>query len=534
MCMLLKRTIFLVLMTGVSLTLGAHASHSEYDQEAIKLRQAVLDGTLSEEYAVEVWKEDSKTIPAWAQGDSEKVKQYYKAHAEGRLDRMLGYVACRMGVIVHGDVTQNQLEQNLARFDIQKLLVQGPYGDAVLSLEAQQLVYDSLVDMPKVYDMHLHNLGYDEGNYLNPKSAALGIATWMDYFTFMVLRYAAGMTSPEGSTQEARRRLQLYAAHFPKLEGIVLPIHQAFTPDGEVDWKNTGSYLANQAALKTALTFSSDDSELFPAVSVHPFDPKWQEKLISARQKGICLVKWMPPQSIPPDSEAIDRFYILMRELGMVLIAHAGPEHTIPTDKENEQWVDWGNPLRFRKALQMGVNVILAHCGHSDNIPDLDSPERTLIPGYELFLRLAREAREKNKTGEWTGKLYGDLAAVTTHYGPDFIRHLLNCSGESCVRLIYGSDYPFTNLIKPRKDAYEICAQEGLLDQEKVEPLKEIRNWNPLLANYVFTKNLAYVDETGKTFAFPLQTFTGEFSDGELVLIDRELWNQYQNKEDEK
>ena len=465
--------------------------------------------------------------PKWAQGDHEKVRQYYAVHQEGQIDRMLRFIACRLGVIVHGDVDQEQLSLNLKRFDIHKLLIEGPYQNSVLSPEAQQLIYASLHGVDKVFDIHLHNLGYDEGNYLNPKASAFGIAEWMDYFTFLVLRYASGMSSPLGSTHEARQRIHLYAEHFPKLCGFILPIHKAILPDGTVDWNNTGNFLKNRSALMTATNFNHPDSEILPAISVHPFDPKWEEKLLKAHAKGIRLVKWMPPQSIPPDSDLLDEYYEVLKQLDMVLIAHAGPEHAIPTNKTNKQWVDWGNPLRFRKPLQLGVTVILAHCGHKDKIPDLDHPDQPEVPGYELFLRLARETHQKNQTSEWTGKLYGDLAAVTTHYGPDFIAQLLQHANEEGIRLIYGSDYPFTNLIKPKNDAYDLRARAGLLNPEKVKPLKEIRSWNPLLANYVFTKNLELQFPNEEKIGFPECTFTGEFKDAPLKLIDQEMWQAY-------
>lgn len=352
--------------------------------------------------------------PKWAEGDPEKVRQYYRDHQERRLDHALRSIACRLGIIVHGDMDQEQLSLHLKRFDIKKLFAEGPYKNAVLSIAAQQLIYDSLSHMDKVFDIHLHNLGYDEGNYLNPKTAALGVATWMDYFTFAVLRYASGMSSPIGSTHEARKRIHLYAQHFPKLCGIVLPIHKALLQDGKVDWKATGSFLKNRSAWLTATSFESSDSELLPAVSVHLFDLKWQEKLLKAH--------------------------------------------------------------------------------------------------------VAREAHQKNQTGEWTGKLFGDLAAVTTHYGPEFIQELLLHAYEEGIRLIYGSDYPYTNLIKPRNDAYEVCAKFGLLDSAIVKPLKEIRAWNPLLANFVFTRNLEYIDATGEKIRFPESTFTGIFMDAELNL----------------
>ncbi len=212
--------------------------------------------------------------PKWGQSNAEKISEYYAVHSECRFDRFLRFLACRLGLIVHGNVNQEQLALDLKRFDIKKLLLEGPYENAVLSFLAQQLIYESLQQIEKVIDTHLHNLGYDEGNYLNPKAAALGIAEWSDYFKFAVIRYAAGMSSTIGSTHEARKRIHLYAEHFPKLCGWILPIHKAILADGTSDWNNTGNFLKNQSALKTAASFNHQASTLLPAISVHPFDRK--------------------------------------------------------------------------------------------------------------------------------------------------------------------------------------------------------------------------------------------------------------------
>lgn len=459
--------------------------------------------------------------PKWSGGDFSKVDEYYNHHKETKLDSLLRFAATHiLGVIIHGNINQEELGKKLNRFDIRKLLNEGPYDQAILSYEAQKLIYDSLQDVSRVYDVHLHNLGYDEGNYLNPAASVRGLSSWIDYFTFMVLRYASGTSDPIGSTQEARKRIHLYVNHFPKLTAFILPIQKAISSDGQVNWEKTGNFLKNYSALVTANSFIGQDSTIVSAVSVHPFDDRWREKLQKAHFQGIRLVKWMPPQSIPPDVEQLNDYYREMKRLGMTLIAHSGPEHTIPTNDSNKEWEDWGNPLRFRKALQLGVDVILAHCGHKHNIPDLDQPDHPLVSGQELFFRIAREAHQKNHTGEWTGKVYGDLAAVTTHYGVDFIKGLLLHANEDGIRYIYGSDYPHTNLIQPKKDAYDLCSRAGLLEPYKVKPLKEIREWNPLLANYVFTRNLEMKGPFGEILKFPISTFTGEFKDGELFIPD--------------
>lgn len=418
--------------------------------------------------------------------------KYYRAHQERYLDQLVQMIASKLGVIIHGDINQKQLEKQLNKFNIQRLMTQGPYKNSVLSIEAQKLILKSYKGLDRVVDIHLHNLGYDEGNYVNPKTSALGVAKWKDYFTFAVLRYASGIASPRGSTEEARKRIHLYAQHFPKFQGHILPIHAAYDP--EISWEKTGNYLSNESAEWTAESFKSDQASLVAAISLHPLDPDWEQKMEVAYAKGIRLIKWMPPQSIDP--MAYDTFYDKMKSLGMVLIAHAGPEHAIPS---SGPWEDWGNPLRFRKALDHGVTVIMAHCGHRDLIPDLDKAEKPLVQGYKLYFRIAKE---------YPDQVYGDLAAVTAHYGPKFVKDLLKQVGQPGIQFIYGSDYPYTNLVAPGKDAYELFAKHELLNPKWVQPLKEIRQWNPLLANFVFTRLISYVNEDGEVIRFPDNSFS--------------------------
>lgn len=462
--------------------------------------------------------------PKWEQGGID-LQEYYRHHQETELERLIGWVTCHKGVLIHGDLTQEQLAEKLNSFDIRKLLEQGPTEHPLLSFKAQQLVYETL-QLPVCLDIHFHNHGHDEGNFLNPEISTIE-KSQRGYFNFLALKYVSGIADPIGSTHEARRRIHLYAEHFPKLSGVVLPMHKAFLEDGSKSWKLSGNFLKNRSALLTAKTFDCPDSNLFYGPAIHPFDPNWESKLRQAHERGLRLIKWVPPQGIPPDSDLVNNFYKVLKELDMVLIAHAGPKQSIPMDETSRKWQDWGNPLRFRKPLQMGVKVILAHCGHKNKMIDHDHPEKIGVPGYQLFLRLAREAHQKNQEGEWTGKLYGDLAAAT-HYGPEYMSTLIKHANEEGVRLFYGSDYPYTHLvIRPKRDPYYTFAKAGLLDQAAVEPLKELRALNPLIANYVFIRNLCLSLPNGEKLKFPDSTFTGQFPDGELQFIDKTLWDQF-------
>ena len=48
-----------------------------------------------------------------------------------------------------------------------------------------------------------------------------------------------------------------------------------------------------------------------------------------------------------------------------------------------------------------------------------------------------------------------------------------------------------------------------------------------MLANFVFTKNLELQIEDGSAVKFPDSTFTGEFEDGEIVLVQKDQWEQF-------
>ncbi len=109
----------------------------------------------------------------------------------------------------------------------------------------------------KIIDIHLHNLGYDEGNFQHPRTSSQKEATTQNYFTFMSLRYAAGMSTVMGATHEARKRLHIYAAHFPNSEACSCQSINSILPNGEIDWETTGTFLKNHSALLTSLCFDN-------------------------------------------------------------------------------------------------------------------------------------------------------------------------------------------------------------------------------------------------------------------------------------
>lgn len=114
------------------------------------------------------------------------------------------------------------------------------------------------------------------------------------------------------------------------------------------------------------------------------------------------MVKWMPVNMGMDASHPLcEPFYQKMKEHNMVLLTHVGKEDNVPVTK----FQPLNNPLLFRKPLDMGVKVIMAHCASAGTNPDLDNdgcPEQN----HKLFFRLMDEKK-------YEGFLFGDISAIT-------------------------------------------------------------------------------------------------------------------------
>jgi len=99
---------------------------------------------------------------------------------------------------------------------------------------------------------------------------------------------------------------------------------------------------------------------------------------------GCCLIGRLGGAFSRRPSEAEDGLSPAARELGLVLLSHAGEEQAV----EAEEHQELGNPLRLRRALDRGVRVIVAHCASLGEGKDLDDPEGASADSFDLFLRL--------------------------------------------------------------------------------------------------------------------------------------------------
>jgi mannonate dehydratase len=220
------------------------------------------------------------------------------------------------------------------------------------------------------------------------------------------------------------------------------------------------------------------------AASVHPYAKDALPRLDWAAANGARAVKWLPSaQGIDPASSRCDAFYRHLATLGLPLISHAGDERAVRGHDEA-----LGNPLRLRRPLDAGVRVVVAHCASLGAGRDLDrGATGPLVANFALFARLMDSPAHH-------GRVFGDISAVTQGNRVETLAQLI-LRGDWHPRLLNGSDYPLPGilpLVSP-----DLIAERGLLAPEAVPVLREIREYNALLFDFVLKRS---VEAGGKRF----------------------------------
>jgi mannonate dehydratase len=259
-----------------------------------------------------------------------------------------------------------------------------------------------------------------------------------------------------------------------------------------------GNRVPEASAFYTPNTYAAELARKHPdrfewIASIHPYRGDAIAALQTAAAQGARAVKWLPPaQGMDPASPQCDPFYEAAAELNIPILVHAGAEAAVHGGNTE----DFGNPLRLRRPLEHGVRVIVAHCASLGSGPDLDSgPEGASVPSFELFSRMMDEAR-------YEGLLYGEISAVTQINRVNNALEALLRRDDWHPRLLNGSDYPLPGIL-PLFSLRQL-ERSGYIRADEAETLSAIRNYNPLLFDFVLKRTLR-VD--GKSFGpEPFQT----------------------------
>lgn len=292
----------------------------------------------------------------------------------------------------------------------------------------------------KIIDIHIHVGGPggakdDEGS---------GCA-WSEDFeateAFVAFLLSSG-TSYEKLTQSHIRKKVLKTLARSKVDlGVLLAldaVHDANgDPHGVGDAPAVRSHLVTPNRYIARLRAENPARVLF-GCSIHPYrkPDDLRRELEECRAAGAVLCKWIPSaQMIDPSHEKCRLLYDLLRDNGIPLLMHTGPEPSVPSSYREDP--SFGDPFRYndpsylRFPLERGVTVIAAHCA----VPYYG----VFDPRYKHYLdslaAMFREAAVRN----WP--LYADVSALCSVFiSGAIITRIQNELPRD--RLLLGSDYP--------------------------------------------------------------------------------------------
>lgn len=213
------------------------------------------------------------------------------------------------------------------------------------------------------------------------------------------------------------------------------------------------------------LELQRNRSKVLFGASVHPYDPKFEDRVRDCVAKGAVLLKWLPSaQQIDladPRVKTAVEFLATAKDGGrpLPLLLHVGPEYAIPTTDPRTTsydfltWSSWdavANLLRGKKkwavpkesaikanldaAVRAGAVIIFAHAG----LPYF-APRWLKFSEHSDFATVARCVRDSHEGKLGSGRCYADVSAVVTPFRKTYFKDLKELPAE---RLLFGGDYP--------------------------------------------------------------------------------------------
>lgn len=360
-----------------------------------------------------------------------------------------------------------ELEKNIS--DGAKRLIKNAYAD---------------VDPKNLRDHHVHLVGIDKkvGTQVNPK-----MLSWFHPFhriKTQIYLSAAGVDDIKNANAEYIDRLvRLIKSNKNHGKFHILAFDHHYNSDGTINNAKSEFYVSNDYMFGV---YEKYPDIFTPVISIHPYRKDAVQELEKWAKKGVRWIKWLPnAQGINASDPRIDEYYKMMKKHDMILLTHVGEEQAVEAEEDQKL----GNPLLFRRPLDMGVKVVMAHCASLGKDEDLDNGNKK-VPSFELFMRLMNEKKYEDL-------LYGEISATTQFNRlPTPILTLLE-NPNLHKRLVNGSDYPLPaiNVIIQTKS----LVKYGMITKQERKYLNEIYQYNPLLFDYVLKRTIRH-PKTGAKF----------------------------------
>jgi mannonate dehydratase len=330
------------------------------------------------------------------------------------------------------------------------------------------------IDPAKVWDVHAHLVGVgdsDSGAWANPKMDSL----WnpLQYIQKIFYMNAGCVHDAPGQIDASFvARLENLMDGFPAGAQILLfAFDWAHDEQGRPQREASAFHVPNAYAARVA---RAHPTRMQWAASIHPYRKDALAALEDAAANGARAMKWLPAaMGIDPGSPRCDAFYRLLAKHDLPLITHAGHEAAVAGTARQ----DYGNPLKMRRALDLGVRVVVAHCAsHGD---DLDQTGKRR-PSFDILAGML----DAGLAG-----LYADISAVTQFNRAEVLQTLL-AQTDWHDRLLNGSDYPLPGIL-PLTSLRKLIKLQ-LLDAETHPFLIGLREHNPLLFDFALKRLLRH------------------------------------------
>ena len=331
----------------------------------------------------------------------------------------------------------------------------------------------------RMWDGHCHLIGNGDsgsGIYLNP--GMLSAFDPLQYARRLFFLNASCAHDVPGQVDLTfvERLIKLQDDLRPGVKLLLFAFDASVTEAGAVSWERTGFYVPNAYAAAVG----ERHAQYFEWVaSVHPYRRDCVERLEAAARRGARAIKWLPAaMGMDPASKLCDPFYEALARLDLPLITHAGLERAVRgTDAQ-----ELGNPLRLRRALDHGVRVAVAHCASLGEDRDIDrGANGPTTDSFALFARMMEEPRH-------FGRLYGDISAMTQSSRAGAALAYVIEREDWHARLLNGSDYPLPGVFPLYSVDY--LAELGYIERSATPLYKGLREYNPLLFDFVLKRNL--------------------------------------------
>ncbi len=348
------------------------------------------------------------------------------------------------------------------------------------------------IDPADVWDMHVHLAGLgDDGSgiELGPQ-----LSSWLHplhYAQRLFYMNAGCAHNAPGKVDSAyvARLLNLCDAMPAGFKVMLFAFERFHDGQGDAHPEHSAFYVPNAWAAKLAQTFPARFEWV---ASLHPYRADAPEQLRQAVMLGASAVKWLPAaMGMDPADARCDAFYRVLAETRTPLIVHCGEEKAVKGGDTQA----FGNPLRLRRALDAGVRVVVAHCATLGADRDDDGQARS---SFSLFLKLMDEPRAR-------GLLHGDISAITQRNRDLAVIRTLLARPDLHPRLLHGSDYPLPGILPLTSP--KALARAGLLAEDMVSDLHQLREHNPLLFDFALKRNLRWQGQGFAEKVFQTRSF---------------------------